>query len=99
MPVGRKRSLLFEIIALQRKVRFTDNLFFEKVSTGSGFWKKTIKKPGPNPAFCQDVILLLRSLPATIQGKIFHCHFMRAEGPFARSEDHLDCFRFARREQ
>jgi hypothetical protein len=42
-PLGRKRSLLFEFIALQRKVRFTDNPFFEKVGTGSGFWKKNQK--------------------------------------------------------
>jgi hypothetical protein len=40
MPVGRKRSLFFEFIALQRKVRFTDHPVFEKVGTGSGFWKK-----------------------------------------------------------
>src|SRR5580658_2791838 len=33
--VGRKRSLFFEFIALQRKVRFTDNPFCEKVGTGS----------------------------------------------------------------
>jgi hypothetical protein len=43
MPVGRKRSLFFEFIALQRKVRFTDDPFFEKVGTGSGFWKKNQK--------------------------------------------------------
>jgi hypothetical protein len=60
MPVGRKRSLYFEFIALQRKVRFTDHPVFEKVGTGSGFWKKN------QEAFCQDVILLLRSLRATI---------------------------------
>jgi hypothetical protein len=85
--LGRKRSLFFEFIALQREVRFTDNSVFGKVGTGSGFWRK-IKKPSPNPAFCQDVILLLRSLRATIQGKSFHCHFVRAAGPFARSADH-----------
>jgi hypothetical protein len=43
MPVGRKRSLFFEFIALQRKVRFTDHPVFEKVGTGSGFWKKNQK--------------------------------------------------------
>jgi hypothetical protein len=43
MPVGRKRSLFFEFIALQREVRFTDNPTFEKVGTGSGFWKKNQK--------------------------------------------------------
>jgi hypothetical protein len=43
MPVGRKRSLFFEFIALQRKVRFTDDPFFEKVGTGSGFRKKNQK--------------------------------------------------------
>jgi len=32
--------LFFEFIALQREVRFTDNPIFEKVGTGSGFWKK-----------------------------------------------------------
>jgi hypothetical protein len=83
MPVGSKRSSFFEFIALQRKVRFTDDPVFEKVGTGSGFGTK-IKKPGPNPALCHDVTLLLRSLRATIQGKIFHSHFVRAEGPSAR---------------
>ena len=36
IPVGRKRSLFFGFSALQRKVRFTANPFFEKIGTGSG---------------------------------------------------------------
>jgi hypothetical protein len=43
MPVGRKRSLFFEFIALQQKVGFTDHPVFEKAGTGSGFWKKNQK--------------------------------------------------------
>ncbi len=96
MPVGRKRSLFFEFIALQRKVRFTDHPVVEKVGTGSGFWKKNQKARFKISAFCQDVILLLRSLRATIQGKIFHCHFVRAKGTSTRSAGHLDGFRVAR---
>jgi hypothetical protein len=41
--LGRKRSLFFEFIALQREVRFTDNSVFGKVGTGSGFWRKNQK--------------------------------------------------------
>src|ERR1700732_4822184 len=67
MPVGRKRSLFVQFIALQPKVRFTDHPVFEKVGTGSGFWKKNQKSPIRIPASCQDFILLLRSLRATIQ--------------------------------
>ncbi len=43
MPVGRERSLFFELIALQWEVRVTDNPIFEKAGTGSGFWKKNQK--------------------------------------------------------
>jgi hypothetical protein len=43
MLVERKRSLFLEFIALQRQVRFTDHPVFEKVATGSGFWKKNQK--------------------------------------------------------
>jgi hypothetical protein len=43
MLVERKLSLFLEFIALQRKVRFTDHPVFEKVATGSGFWKKNQK--------------------------------------------------------
>jgi hypothetical protein len=40
MLVGGKRSLFFEFIALQPKVRFTDHPVFENRCTGSGIWKK-----------------------------------------------------------
>jgi hypothetical protein len=40
MSAGRERSLFFEFFALQQAVRFTDNPTFERVGTGSGFWKK-----------------------------------------------------------
>jgi hypothetical protein len=43
MPVRRERSLFFEFIALQPEVRFADDPIFEKVGTGSGFWKKNPK--------------------------------------------------------
>jgi hypothetical protein len=87
MVVARERSFFFEFIALQRKVRFTDKPFFGEKVQDQAFGRK-IKKPGPNRAFCRDVILLLRSLRATIQGKIFHCHFVRAEGASTRSSGH-----------
>jgi hypothetical protein len=35
--------LSFEFIALQQEVRLTDNPIFEKVGTGSGFWKNNQK--------------------------------------------------------
>jgi len=35
--------LSFEFIALQSEVRFSDHPVFEKVGTGSGFWKKNQK--------------------------------------------------------
>ena len=79
-PVGRKHSLFFESIPWQRRVRFTDNPFFEKEGTGSGSWKKN-QKARFKSCFCGDVILLC-SWQAIIQGKIFHCHFVQAEGPF-----------------
>jgi hypothetical protein len=45
------------------------------------------KSPVQISAFCQDV-LPLRSLRATIQDKIFHCHFVRAKDTSARSAGH-----------
>jgi hypothetical protein len=43
VSVGRECSLVFGLSTLQRKVRFTDHPVFEKVGTGSGFWKKNQK--------------------------------------------------------
>jgi hypothetical protein len=44
MSVGREGSLCFEFIALQREIHVTDNPLFEKVGTGSDFWKKNQKR-------------------------------------------------------
>jgi hypothetical protein len=62
MSVGRERSLSFEFIVLQRKVRFTDNQVFEKVGTGSGFWKKNQK-----PRF-KSCVLPIRLQPSDYCG-------------------------------
>jgi hypothetical protein len=93
MPVGRKRSLFFEFIVLQRKVRFTDHPVFEKVGTGSGFWKKNQKARfkslrSAKMSFCYYVHCERPS-----KARFFHCHFVRAEDLFCCVAGSLDYFR------
>jgi hypothetical protein len=83
IPVGRKRSLFFEFIALQRKVRFTDDPFFEKVATGSGFWNKNQKARSKS---C--VLPRCRSATAFIVSN--HPFDKRDDGPTGIGIDHKD---------
>lgn len=67
MPVGHERSLFLELIALQRKVRFTANPIVGELGTRSVVWGEK-PKSSSNSVPCQDAILRLEQhLPASRQ--------------------------------